>query len=79
MTVATTGGELQGFEANEATWQFLGVPYGKPPVGDLRWRPPEPAEPWDGVRLAVSWADQSAQNPTLESVNEGGMSEDSST
>ncbi|MFC4261179.1 carboxylesterase family protein [Marinobacter lacisalsi] len=77
MTVATTGGDLQGFEANEDTWQFLGVPYGKPPVGDLRWRPPEPAEPWDGVRMAVSWADQSAQNPTLESANEGGMSEDS--
>lgn len=77
VTVTTTGGDLQGFEANEDTWQFLGVPYGKPPVGDLRWRPPVPAEPWDGVRLAVSWADQSAQNPTLESVNEGGMSEDS--
>ncbi|WP_189577923.1 carboxylesterase/lipase family protein [Marinobacter zhanjiangensis] len=77
MTVATTGGDLRGFEANEDTWQFLGVPYAKPPVGELRWRPPVAPEPWEGVRLAVSWADQSAQNPTMESVNEGGMSEDS--
>lgn len=77
MTVTTTGGDLQGFEASDNAWQFLGIPYARPPVGELRWRPPEPAEPWTGVRLATSWADQSAQNPTLESVNEGGMSEDS--
>ena len=77
ITVTTTGGELQGFEASDSAWQFLGVPYARPPVGELRWRPPQPAEPWEGVRLATSWADQSAQNPTLESVNEGGMSEDS--
>jgi para-nitrobenzyl esterase len=29
---------------------FLGVPYAKPPVGPMRWRAPEPAERWDGVR-----------------------------
>ena len=28
---------------------FLGVPFAAPPVGDLRWRPPQPAEPWEGV------------------------------
>ena len=31
---------------------FFGVPYAKPPVGDLRWRAPQPAEPWEGVRDA---------------------------
>ncbi len=75
--VTTSGGKLRGFAASENTWQFLGVPYGKPPVGELRWQPPVPAEPWDGVRQATAWADQSAQDPTLESINEGGMSEDS--
>lgn len=29
---------------------YYGIPYAKPPVGDLRWRAPEPAEPWTGVR-----------------------------
>ena len=77
MVVSTTGGELRGFEANEDTWQFLGIPYAKPPLGDLRWRPPVAPEPWNGVREAVAWSDQAAQNPGLERFGEGGMSEDS--
>lgn len=32
---------------------FRGVPYAAPPVGDLRWRPPAPVVPWDGVRDAT--------------------------
>ena len=75
--VSTTGGDLRGFAADEATWQFLGVPYAKPPLGDLRWRAPELPEPWQGVRDAVAWSDQAAQNPGLERFGEGGMSEDS--
>lgn len=75
--VSTTGGELSGFEADENTWQFLGVPYAQPPLGDLRWRAPQPVQPWDGVRDATSWSDQAAQNPALERFGEGGMSEDS--
>lgn len=75
--VATDTGELRGFEADPDTWQFLGIPYAQPPVGDLRWRPPQPLEPWAGVREAVSWSDQAAQNPALQRFGEGGMSEDS--
>ncbi|WP_101674443.1 carboxylesterase/lipase family protein [Alloalcanivorax mobilis] len=77
VVVTTTAGELRGFEATADTWQFLGVPYAKPPLGELRWRPPVKPEPWSGVRDAVAWADQSAQDTQLESINQGGMSEDS--
>src|SRR5690606_2605806 len=75
--VETTAGELRGFAADDNTWQFLGIPYAKPPLGDLRWRAPQPVEAWEGVREAVAWSDQAAQNPGLERFGEGGMSEDS--
>jgi para-nitrobenzyl esterase len=35
--------------------RFAGIPYAKAPVGPLRWRMPEPAEPWSGVRDATSF------------------------
>jgi para-nitrobenzyl esterase len=74
--VTTTGGQLSGYEASANVWQFLGIPYARPPVGDLRWRPPQPVAPWSGVRHAVAWADQAAQTTALERFGEGGMSED---
>ncbi|MBN1662454.1 MAG: carboxylesterase family protein [Deltaproteobacteria bacterium] len=74
--VETTYGKLRGYEANETTWQFLGIPYAKPPLGDLRWKPPQPLTAWTGVRDAVSWGDQAAQNPAYQLYSEGGMSED---
>ena len=44
-------GELRGtFDAG--VYAFLGVPYAAAPVGDLRWRAPAPATPWNGVRDA---------------------------
>lgn len=75
--VNTNSGQLRGFEADADNWQFLAIPYAKPPVGDLRWQPPVKPEPWTGIRDAVAWSDQAAQNPALQRFGEGGMSEDS--
>jgi para-nitrobenzyl esterase len=44
-------GALEGTEANGVI-SFLGVPFAQPPVGDLRWRPPQPLAPWSGVKRA---------------------------
>jgi len=44
-------GELQGV-IEDGIEIFRGMPYAQPPVGELRWRPPQPASSWDGVRDA---------------------------
>jgi para-nitrobenzyl esterase len=72
----TKYGPVKGYAANGTTWQWLGIPYAKPPLGDLRWKPPVEPEPWKDVRDAVAWSDQAAQDPRLERFGEGGMSED---
>ncbi|MBB4614134.1 carboxylesterase/lipase family protein [Novosphingobium taihuense] len=47
--VATSGGEVRG-TVNGGAEAFLGIPYAAPPVGANRWREPQAAEPWQGVR-----------------------------
>jgi para-nitrobenzyl esterase len=42
--------------------QFLGLPYAAPPVGSLRWRPPQPHNPWTKVRAAAAYGNVCAQN-----------------
>jgi para-nitrobenzyl esterase len=44
--------------------EFLGIPYAAPPVGPLRWRPPQPAARWRGVRDATKFAPHCAQLAT---------------
>ena len=46
--VATTGGEVRG-KVRDGVHVFRGIPFAAPPVGKLRFRPPAPATPWDGV------------------------------
>ncbi len=49
--VATTRGLVQGREA-DGVWSWQGIPFVAPPVGDLRFRPPQPHACWDDVKLA---------------------------
>jgi para-nitrobenzyl esterase len=53
--IATAGGLVRGL-ATGTTDEFLGIPYAAPPVGPLRWRPPQPAARWPGVRDATTFA-----------------------
>jgi len=49
--VETTRGKVQGtYLAGKSMTRFRGIPYAAPPVGERRWAPPAPVEPWDGVR-----------------------------
>lgn len=54
-TVRVDTGELQGVVADGVA-SFKGVPFAAPPVGDLRWRPPQMAAHWTGVRQAAEFA-----------------------
>ena len=47
-------GELQGV-VDDGVASYKGVPFAAPPVGDLRWRPPQPAARWAGVRQAAEF------------------------
>jgi para-nitrobenzyl esterase len=50
-TIKTEGGVIQG-TVEDGLSVYRGIPYAAPPVGDLRWRAPEPAAKWQGVRMA---------------------------
>ena len=43
-------GQISGTLLDNGVQAFLGVPFAAPPVGDLRWRPPQSVVPWSGIR-----------------------------
>jgi para-nitrobenzyl esterase len=49
-----TGGDIQGVVQGKLV-VYRGVPFAAPPVGDLRWRDPQPARPWKGLRAAKTF------------------------
>jgi para-nitrobenzyl esterase len=55
-------GSLEGVAVPEGAG-FVGVPYAAPPVGDLRWKPPEPARKWPGVWKATAFGPVCPQLP----------------
>jgi para-nitrobenzyl esterase len=73
--VQTQKGFLEG-ERREGHVAFLGVPFAKPPLGALRFRAPEPAEPWAGVRSALAFGPSSMQASSALMHVPGPFSED---
>ena len=47
-------GSVVGFAASDETHAWLGIPFARPPVGDLRWRAPRPAAAWSDTRDALA-------------------------
>ena len=55
-------GDLQGvYNADKSVEVYAGIPYAQPPVGELRWREPKDAQPWEGVLKADRFAPMSMQ------------------
>jgi carboxylesterase type B len=75
--VETRSGKLAGkrIEGEAPLTAFLGIPFAAPPVGPLRWRPPQPAPSWAGVRGADAFGPDPLQAPTAE-LRGRGLSED---
>jgi len=61
-TVSVSAGAVRGAPMARGGAVFKGIPFAQPPVGELRWRPPEPVKPWTGVREATSFGAPCAQN-----------------
>ena len=60
--VTVDSGQLQGM-ARDTVLSFKGIPFAAPPVGELRWRPPQPAAKWHGVRNAGQYGADCMQLP----------------
>ena len=78
-TVETTSGKLIG-ATHRGTHVFRGIPFAAPPVGALRFRPPQPVAPWSGVREALTFGPMAPQLPSALEALAGntplGQSED---
>src|ERR1044071_4690208 len=77
--VKTANGAIEGLgpQANGVR-AFKGIPFGQPPVGDLRWKAPQPVRNWTGVREAKQFGPRCMQLPVFGDMNfrSNGMGED---
>ena len=56
------GGKIQGVESTvDGVYFYKGIPFAAPPVGDLRWKEPQPVIPWEGVKVADTFGPGSVQ------------------
>src|SRR6478736_9416677 len=71
LPVAIESGLVRGVVEKDLT-VYRGIPFAAPPVGDLRWKAPQPAEKWQGVKMA----DKFAPGPIQGGNPPSGKSED---
>lgn len=79
LTVKTEQGKVHGKTIGEGKVRaWLGLPYAAPPVGDLRWKAPQPAAKWSGDRDGTKYGAHCAQNHVFDDMvfQDDGPSED---
>ncbi len=68
--VSTTAGTVEGF-IRDGVNRWRSIPYARPPVGGLRFRAPQPAQPWSGVRHCHGFTKCAPQEPRYTMVGVG--------
>ncbi|MGA0559254.1 carboxylesterase/lipase family protein [Larkinella sp. VNQ87] len=76
--VKIANGTLEGVTEASGIRAFKGIPFGQPPVGELRWKEPQPVKNWTGVRKADQFGPRAMQLAVFGDMNfrSNGMSED---
>ncbi len=68
LQVKTQNGVVEGFE-QDGVKKFLGIPFAQAPVGELRWKAPQPVQNWKGVRDAKEFGDDPMQPNVFGDMN----------
>src|SRR3984893_8154808 len=76
--VKTANGTVEGITEQSGVHVYRGIPFAAPPVGDLRWKPPQPARNWAGIRSAAEFGPRCVQAAIYGDMifRSNGMSED---
>ena len=74
-TIQLDTGLIRG-EAADGVHAYKGVPFAAPPVGKLRWRPPQPVKPWEGVRACTAFGPSCPQPKQIVGRDVGTRNED---
>jgi para-nitrobenzyl esterase len=76
--VKTANGTVEGVGTPGGIHAYLGIPFAAPPVGDLRWKPPQPVKDWTAPRSAAQFGPRCVQASLFADMNfrSNGMSED---
>jgi para-nitrobenzyl esterase len=77
LQVRISNGILEGVDESGIR-SFKGIPFAAPPVGEFRWREPQPVKNWEGVRKATKFGPRAMQRPLFGDMGfrSDGMSED---
>jgi para-nitrobenzyl esterase len=63
--IKISGGLVSGVQVSDGVRAYKGIPFAKPPVADLRWRAPQPAEPWTDTLVADTYGPVCGQRDPL--------------
>jgi para-nitrobenzyl esterase len=69
LQVKVEQGTLEGITLPSGIQNYKGVPFAQPPVGELRWKAPQPPKKWNGVRKADKFGSNAMQKPVFGDMN----------